>query len=244
MKKSLTIYGALIFLVSVGIFSVVSDSSAGRRFNSEDIQKQMESAGVDPDEIRKELESGSSTGGSQTRQERLEELRNQSGGETGGSYIKNASDVKIPANTQIMAKLDNTLDSSDIGEGEQFSARLQGDLVVDRVLLSSSGSKVYGTIVTSTRGRNVADTSVLEFKLVGILIDNQMRSIESSRIKVESEKSGRLQASASIDADTVVNFKIGEEGSNVDGVETISGPDKKATDRVEERQSSRRHRRD
>lgn len=244
MKKCLAIYGTLICVMSVGLLSVSSDTWAGRRFSQEDIQKQMESAGVDPDEIRNELESSSSTGGSQTRQERLEEMRNQNGGTTGGSSMKNVSDVKIPANTQVMAKLDKTLDSSDVGEGEQFSGRLQGDLVVDRVLLSSSGSKVYGTIVTSTRGRNVADTSVLEFKLVGILIDNQMRSIESSRIKVESEKSGRLQASASIDADTVVNFKIGEQGSNVDGVEIISGPDKKATDRVEERQSSRRHRRD
>ncbi len=244
MKKCLVIYGVLCCVISAGIWSVATDAWAGRRFNSEDVQKQLESAGVNPDEIRKELESGSNTGGSQTREERLEALRNQNGSADSGTYGKSATDVKIPTRTHVMAKLDKTLDSSEMGEGEQFTGRLQGDLVVDNFLLSSSGSKVYGTIVTSTRARNAAGTSVIEFKLVGILIDNQMRSIESSRIKVESEKSGRLQASASIEADTVIEFSIGEVGSDVGGGETISGPDKKATDRVEERQNSRRHRRD
>lgn len=144
-----------------------------------------------------------------------------------------------------MVKLDKALDSKDMGEGDQFTCRLEVDLVVDSVLLAPGDSKVFGSIVTSTLARKAAGTSVLEFKLVGITIDKQMRSIESNLIRVESEKSGRLQASAGIDADTVVEFSIGEEGSDVDryNTQTISGPDKKGTDRVDERRNSRKKRR-
>lgn len=240
MKTYFIICSCLFCIVMGGAWGITGDAQA-RRMNPEDIKKQLEESGVNAD-------------GSQTREERLEALRNQKGlpeadvdqGYGAKSNRKDASEVKIPSGTRVMVRLDESLSSAEIGEGEQFTGKLDADLVVDGVLLASSGSKVYGTIVTSTRARNVAGTSVLEFMLVGMNIDSQMRSIESNQIKVESKKSGRLHASAAIDTDEVIEFSIGEVGSGVEssGTETIAGPDKKATDRIDERRNSRRHRRD
>lgn len=240
MRPYLILYGCLFFIMTIGISCFTLDAEA-RRLNPEDIQKQMEEAGVNPED-------------GQTREEMIEALRNQRGAVEGGageayaskSKSKNASDIKIPTGTQIMVKLDKELDSSETGEGEQFTGKLEADLVVDDFQLASRGGKVFGTITQSTRARNVAGTSVLEFMLVGIMIDNQMRSIESNHVRVESKKSGRLQASASIGTDQIIDFNIGEAGSGVEnsGTKTLTGPDKKATDRVGERRNSRRERRD
>ena len=240
MTNRLVNYGCLFCIVSIGILTISSDAWSSRRFNQEDIQKQM--GGL-----------GASAQGEQTQQERLESLRGQRGNYNAGTnsqYVqepkkKSAADVKIPPGTHVKVKLDKALSTSDVKEGEPFTGRLEGNLNIDSFLLASSGGKVYGTIVKSEEARNVAGTSILEFKLTGVTIDKQVRSIESNHTRVESKKSGRVQAKASIEAGKVVDFNIGELGSDIGnyGTQTIGGEDKKVSDRVEERHNSRRHRR-
>lgn len=236
MKNRLIVYGGLCLIVAAGVWSTPSEARE-RRFSRDDVEKELQAAGVDVDD-------------DQSREERIQALKDERGIDDDEraekSDRKAAADVKIPAGTRVMVTLDETLDSAKIGKGEQFTGKLKADLVVKDSLVASTGTKVYGKIVTSTRARNAFGTSVLEFKLTELMRGNQMRAIESNLTRVESEKSGRLQANAVIEADTAVEFRIGEAGSDMDPykTQTITGPDKKAPDRVEERRNTRRGRRD
>lgn len=245
MKDRLVICGCVLCVLSICFLSVTPDTQARRRFDPDQLQHAKENSSVNPDAIREQIEaSGANRDSTLSREEQIQSLRNKNGNTGGRSSSMSASAIKIPSGTHIMVKLDTALDSSEMGKGEQFTAKLQGNLVVDGVLMAADGSKVYGKITESERARNTLGTSVIEFTLTGMLIENQMRSIESSHIKVESQGSGRLHTKASIDANETVEFSIGEPGSTIDTTATISDPDKKVNDRANERHEGRRHRRE
>lgn len=235
MKNRWYVYGGLCLLVTAGLWATPSEARE-RGFNRADVEKNLAEAGVEVDD-------------GQSKEDRLEALRDQHDMEDDGRSAESdqraAADTKIPPGTRVMMALDETLDSAENGAGEQFTGKLKTKLIVDGYTLAPSGSKLYGKIITSTRARNALGTSVLEFKLTGLMIDNQLRSIDSNLIRVESDKSGRMQANASMEAGKELEFTIGEAGSDMSRykTQTIAGPDTKAPDRVEERRGTRKGRR-
>jgi hypothetical protein len=54
--------------------------------------------------------------------------------------------VTVPAGTHLMVRMTDTVNSRAHGEGHKFTAKLEGDLVVNGTVVAPRGSKVYGQL--------------------------------------------------------------------------------------------------
>jgi hypothetical protein len=60
-------------------------------------------------------------------------------------FASNGS-VTVPAGTHLMVRMTDTVNSRAHGEGHKFTAKLEGDLVVNGTVVAPRGSKVYGQL--------------------------------------------------------------------------------------------------
>lgn len=100
--------------------------------------------------------------------------------------------ISVPAGTILMVRTQETLDTRKQGAGHKFTAKLEGDLVVDGTVAAPSGSIVYGQISEAKQSGRLVGKSEMALTFTGLMINNQIRQISSGEIKaVASSTSGR-----------------------------------------------------
>lgn len=72
--------------------------------------------------------------------------------------------VTVPGGTMLLVRMLDGASSRD-PRGKRFTTTLEGDLVVDGMLVAKSGTRVYGRVANSQQAGRIAGRSVLDLRL-------------------------------------------------------------------------------
>ena len=103
--------------------------------------------------------------------------------------------VTAPAGTHLMVQMTQTINSRQHNVGHQFTARLEGDMVVNGTVIAPHGTRVYGRLIQARQAGRVAGRSEMTIELTQMLINNQRKPIQTSNVQaVASSGSARNTA--------------------------------------------------
>ena len=102
--------------------------------------------------------------------------------------LASGDSVTVPAGTHLMVRMTDTVNSRAHGEGHRFTAKLEGDLVVNGKVVAPMGSKVYGQLTKSEQSRRLVGRSKVTFTFTHLMINGQLKPIQTSNIQTVAEK--------------------------------------------------------
>jgi len=102
--------------------------------------------------------------------------------------------VTVPAGTQLLVRMIDTVDSSKNAIGSRFAAALETNLEVDGVVIAPAGTKVYGRLAQAKQAGRMAGKSELELELTEIVLRGTAYPIFSSDYQVKGKSSGGRSA--------------------------------------------------
>ena len=100
--------------------------------------------------------------------------------------------ITINAGTQLMVRNETNLVTGRIKKGDRFTARLEGNLVVNGQVIAAGGSTVYGRVVESRAGKKLG-VAKLVLELTDIKIGGQMYPLVTDQMRYDGERSGALK---------------------------------------------------
>jgi len=101
-----------------------------------------------------------------------------------------SAQVTVPAGTQLLVRMVDTLDTSKTDAGQRFSATLDTNLEVNGVIAAPKGTTVYGKVLQSNSAGRAAGKSKLSIQLTEIVIGGTARPIVSDVFDTEGKGSG------------------------------------------------------
>lgn len=96
----------------------------------------------------------------------------------------------VSVGTKLLVRTTEDIGTNNKKEGERFTAKLEGNIVVDGVTLAPAGSMVYGRVLKSKKGGIGARKAILELTLSEIMVDGKLRPIKTSILTGEGESGG------------------------------------------------------
>jgi hypothetical protein len=102
--------------------------------------------------------------------------------------------VKVPAGTQLLVRMIDTVDSSKNAVGSRFAAVLETNLEVDGIVVAPAGTKVYGRLAQAKQAGRMAGKSELELELTEVVIGGTAYPIFSSDYQAKGKSSGGRSA--------------------------------------------------
>ena len=103
--------------------------------------------------------------------------------------------VTAPAGTHLMVQMTQSINSRQHRVGHQFTARLEGDMVVNGTVVAPHGTRVYGRLIQARQAGRVAGRAEMTIELTQMLINNQRKPIQTSNVQaVASSGSARNTA--------------------------------------------------
>jgi len=102
--------------------------------------------------------------------------------------------VTVPAGTQLLVRMIDTVDSSKNTVGSRFTASLETNLVVGGVTVAPAGTTVYGRLAQAKQAGRMAGKSELQLELTEIVIKGTAYPIYSSDYQVSGKSSGGRSA--------------------------------------------------
>ncbi len=93
----------------------------------------------------------------------------------------------LPQNTNILVKMDSTLDSKSAYNGQIFTGTLQSNLSLQDGSVIPVGSKIFGRVIDSKSAGNVTGSSKLAITLTEIQVDGFNYGINTTAIGFEGE---------------------------------------------------------
>ncbi len=103
--------------------------------------------------------------------------------------VPQQSMVTVPAGTQILVRMLDSVDSSKNPRGSRFSATLETNLVVDGQVIVPAGNTVYGRLATAEQAGRVAGKSELTLELTDIVVNGTAYPIFSTDYQVKGKSS-------------------------------------------------------
>jgi hypothetical protein len=97
--------------------------------------------------------------------------------------------VTVPAGTQILVRMLDSVDSSKNPRGYRFTATLETNLVVDGNVIVPAGNTVYGRLATAEQAGRVAGKSELTLELTDIVVNGTAYPLLTSDYQVEGKSS-------------------------------------------------------
>jgi len=95
--------------------------------------------------------------------------------------------ITVPAGTVINVRKKESVNSKKHAAGHKFSAALEADLVVNKQVVAKKGSTVYGMLQSSKQARRVVGKSEMTLSFTGIMINNQIKPIQTGEIKAVAD---------------------------------------------------------
>jgi hypothetical protein len=98
--------------------------------------------------------------------------------------------ITVPAGTQLLVRMKDTVDSSKMSVGARFTASLETNLVTGGQVVAPKGSTVYGRLAQAKQAGRVAGSSELQLELTEIVVGGTAFPIMSSDYSVKGSNSG------------------------------------------------------
>jgi len=102
--------------------------------------------------------------------------------------------VTVPAGTQILVRMLDSVDSSKNPRGSRFTATLETNLVVDGNVIVPAGNTVYGVLATADQAGRMAGSSELTLELTDIVVRGTAYPIYSTDYQVKGSSSTKRSA--------------------------------------------------
>jgi hypothetical protein len=102
--------------------------------------------------------------------------------------------VTVPAGTQLLVRMIDTVDSSKNSAGSRFTSSLETNLQVNGVVVAPAGGKVFGRLAQAKEAGRMAGKSELQLELTEIVIGGTAYPIFSSDYQVSGKGSGGRSA--------------------------------------------------
>jgi hypothetical protein len=120
----------------------------------------------------------------------------------------NATSITVPAGTDLLVRMIDSIDSDKNNVGDRFRASLEQDFVVDGVVIATKGTDVYGRLSEAKEAGHFQGKSQLKLELTDILIRNRLQPIMTGDNEVSGSSRG---------ADTAKKVGIGAVAGTVIG---------------------------
>jgi hypothetical protein len=102
--------------------------------------------------------------------------------------------ITVPAGTNLIVRMLDTIDSSKNPPGTVFSAVLQTNLAVNGTSIVPAGNTVYGRLAVAKQAGRATGASNLQLELTDIVVDGTTYPIYSSAYEVKGSSSGKRSA--------------------------------------------------
>jgi hypothetical protein len=102
--------------------------------------------------------------------------------------------VTVPAGTQLLVRMIDSVDSSKVSVGSRFTASLETNLTVDGVVVAPAGTKVFGRLAQAKQAGRMAGKSELQLELTEIVLGGSAYPIMSSDYSAKGKSSGGRSA--------------------------------------------------
>lgn len=107
---------------------------------------------------------------------------------------QNQNMITVPAGTQILVRMVDSIDSSTQKSGYRFSATLETSLRLGKTTVAPRGTTVYGRLVYASSAGRFAGSSELTIELTDIVIDGTAYPLVSSAYEVKGNGEGKHTA--------------------------------------------------
>lgn len=98
--------------------------------------------------------------------------------------------VTVPAGTELLVRMIDSVDSDKNHVGDKFRASLEQDFVVDGVVVAPKGSDVYGRLSEAKEAGHIEGKSELKLELTDISIHNRLQPIMTGDYEVSGKSRG------------------------------------------------------
>ena len=98
--------------------------------------------------------------------------------------------VTVPAGTDLLVRMIDSVDSDKNHVGDKFRASLEQDFVVDGVVVAPKGADVYGRLAEATEAGHIAGKSELKLELTDISIHNRLQPVMTGDYEVSGKSRG------------------------------------------------------
>jgi hypothetical protein len=106
------------------------------------------------------------------------------------SSAANPTSITVPAGTDLLVRMIDSVDSDKNYVGDRFRASLEQDFVVDGVVIATKGTDVYGRLAEAKEAGHIQGKSQLKLELTDILIHNRLQPIMTSDYEVSGSSRG------------------------------------------------------
>ncbi|GLI57807.1 hypothetical protein PM10SUCC1_33210 [Propionigenium maris DSM 9537] len=93
----------------------------------------------------------------------------------------------LPQNSNIMVKMDSTIDSNSAFDGQIFTGTLQSNMTLQNGEVVPAGSKIFGRVIASNSAGNISGSSKLAITLTEMQVDGFNYGINTTAIGFEGE---------------------------------------------------------
>lgn len=107
---------------------------------------------------------------------------------------QNTDRVTVPAGTQILVRMVDSVDSSTSKPGTRFAATLESDLQAEGTTVAPRGTTVYGRLAEAKSSGRLAGKSELRLELTDIVIGGTRYPILTGDYSVKGKSSGKRSA--------------------------------------------------
>jgi hypothetical protein len=102
--------------------------------------------------------------------------------------------VTVPAGTNLMVRMLDSVDSSKNQPGSRFTAVLETNLSVNGTNIVPAGNTVYGRLAVAEQAGRATGSSNLQLELTDIVVNGTAYPIYSSAYEVKGSSSGKRSA--------------------------------------------------
>jgi hypothetical protein len=102
--------------------------------------------------------------------------------------------ITVPAGTNILVRMLDTVDSSKNSVGSRFTATLETNLVVNGSVVVPKGNTVYGRLAEAKQAGRATGSSELQLELTDIVVGGTAYPVLTSDYEVKGSSSGKRSA--------------------------------------------------
>lgn len=99
--------------------------------------------------------------------------------------------ITVPAGTQLLVRMVDTLDTSKTDAGQRFTASLDTNLAANGLVVARKGTVVYGKVLESNSAGRAVGKSKMTIQLTEIVIDGTAMPIMTDTFDTEGKSSGK-----------------------------------------------------
>jgi hypothetical protein len=93
--------------------------------------------------------------------------------------------------SRVVVRTTSAINSREHKAGYKFTVKLEADLVSGQVIIAPRGTTIYGVITQAKKSGRLLGKSSLQLSMTDIMINNQLKPIQTSEIKAITEGTGK-----------------------------------------------------